>query len=87
MRTLNVSTGMRNPFTIGDMAVITTRYFRERPLPDEDGLPVDVPEWRLASRGEIMSALDRADRVLKKGRELVDRLPIPRSDAWTGSAG
>ena len=41
IRTMNVSTGMRNPFTIHDMAVITTRYFRERPLPDEDGLPVD----------------------------------------------
>ena len=27
-----------------------------------------------------MTALNRADNVLKKGRELVDRLPIPRSD-------
>jgi len=80
IRTINVSTGMRNPFTIGDMAEITTRYFRERPLPDEDGLPVDVPEWRLSSRGEIMTALNRADSLLRKGRELVDRLPIPRSD-------
>ena len=80
VRTLNVSTGMRNPFTIGDMAEITTSYFRDQPLPDEDGLPVAVPEWRLSSRGEIMTALNRADPLLKKGRELVDRLPIPRSD-------
>jgi HAD superfamily hydrolase (TIGR01490 family) len=28
-----------------------------------------------------MTALNRADAVLKRGRELVDRLPIPRSDA------
>ena len=27
-----------------------------------------------------MTALNRADAVLKKGRELIDRLPIPRSD-------
>jgi HAD superfamily hydrolase (TIGR01490 family) len=80
VRTMNVSTGMRKPFTIHDMAVITTRYFRERPLPDEDGLPVDVPEWRLLSRGEVMTALNRADAALKKGREIMDRLPIPRSD-------
>ena len=80
VRTMNVSTGMRNPFTIADMAVITTRYFGERPLPDEDGLPVAVPEWRLHSRREVMSALDRADALLKRGRKLVDRLPIPRSD-------
>jgi fatty acyl-CoA reductase len=80
IRCMNVSTGMRNPFTIADMAVITTRYFRDHPLPDEDGLPVDVPEWRLSSRSEIMTALNRADAALKKGRALIDRLPIPRSD-------
>ncbi len=80
IRTMNVSTGMRNPFTIHDMAVITTRYFRERPLPDEDGLPVAVPEWRLSSRAEVITALDRAARVLEKGRNVVDRFPIPRSD-------
>ena len=80
VRTINVSTGMRNPFTIGDMAEITTRYFRERPLPDEDGLPVEVPDWRLTSRAEIMTALDRADAVLRKGRALIDRFPIPRGD-------
>jgi HAD superfamily hydrolase (TIGR01490 family) len=79
VRTVNVSTGMRNPFTIGDMAHITARYFGERPLPGEDGLPVNVPEWRLTSRAEIMTALDRAERVLEKGRDLVDRLPLPRS--------
>jgi alcohol-forming fatty acyl-CoA reductase len=80
IRTLNVSTGKRNPFTIADMAVITTRYFRERPLPDENGLPVEVPEWRLSTRGDVMTQLNRADAVLKRGRALVDRLPIPRSD-------
>jgi len=80
VRTLNVSTGMRNPFTIHDMAIITMRYFGERPLPDEDGLPVAVPEWRLKSRAEVMTALNRADAVLKKGREMIDRLPVPGSD-------
>jgi HAD superfamily hydrolase (TIGR01490 family) len=80
IRTMNVSTGMRNPFTIHDMAVVTTRYFRERPLPDEDGLPVAVPEWRLSSRAEVITALDRAAGLLEKGRNVVDRFPIPRSD-------
>src|SRR3954451_24641242 len=80
VRTLNVSTGMRNPFTLQDMAVITVRYFRERPLPDEDGLPVAGPEWRLKWRAGVMTALNRADAVLKKGREVIDRLPIPASD-------
>jgi fatty acyl-CoA reductase len=80
VRTINVSTGMRNPFTIHDMAVITTRYFSERPLPGEDGLPVNVPEWRLSSRAQVITALDRAAGLLERGRNLVDRVPIPRSD-------
>ena len=80
IRTMNVSTGMRKPLTINDMAVITTRYFRDRPIPDEDGLPVAVPEWRFSTRAEIMTAINRATTVLEKGRNAVDRLPIPRSD-------
>src|SRR4051794_34851725 len=77
VRTLNVSTGMRNPFTLQDMAVITVRYFRERPLPDEEGLPVAVPEWRLKSRAEGVTALNRAGAGLTKGRGGVDRVPVP----------
>jgi fatty acyl-CoA reductase len=79
-RVFNVSTGMRNPFTIHDLAEKTTAYFRERPLPDEDGLPVDVPEWRFTSAREILSKIERANAVLEKGRALIDKLPIPRSD-------
>jgi fatty acyl-CoA reductase len=78
-RVVNVSTGMRNPFTIGDLADMTTRYFRERPLPDEDGLPVSVPEWRFSSANNILSKLERASGVLERGRTLVDKLPLPRS--------
>src|SRR3954452_23910088 len=38
MRTLNIASGSRNPLTIDAMAVVVTRFFRERPLPGEDGL-------------------------------------------------
>src|SRR4051795_5410119 len=54
VRTLNLATGSRNPLTIHELAEITTAYFRERPLPGEDGLPVEVSEWRLSAPGEIM---------------------------------
>ena len=81
IRTMNVSTGMRNPFTIHDMAEITTRYFRERPLPGEDGLPVAVPDWRFSSPTEIISTLDRASHALEFSQRIIDRFPIPRSDS------
>jgi fatty acyl-CoA reductase len=80
VRTLNVSTGARNPLTIQELAVITTRYFRERPLPGEDGLPVEVSEFRLATPRQIVTALDRAQAALNKGRDLVERLPLPHHD-------
>ena len=70
----NVSTGMRNPFTIGDLADVNTKYFRERPLPDEDGLPVSVPDWRFSSASSILTKLDRATNVLETG-------PRPRRQA------
>jgi fatty acyl-CoA reductase len=80
VRTINVSTGMRNPLTIQEMAEITTRYFRDRPIPGEDGLPIEVPEWRLSPHREIVATLDRAQSLIERGRRLIDRVPIPRSD-------
>ncbi len=81
VRCVNVATGNRNPLTVDKLAEVTTRYFRERPIPGEDGLPVEVPEWRLGSRAQIMKAINRATTVLSKGRDLVENLPLPRSDA------
>ncbi len=66
VRVFNVSTGMRNPFTIGDLADVNTKYFRERPLPDEDGLPVSVPDWRFSSANSILTKIERATNVLER---------------------
>ncbi|MEA2294193.1 MAG: alcohol-forming fatty acyl-CoA reductase, partial [Solirubrobacteraceae bacterium] len=79
-RTLNVVSGSRNPLTVDRMAELVTRYFRERPLPGEDGLPVAVPEWRLSSHARITGTIDRATRLLDSGRDFVDRVPLPRTD-------
>jgi fatty acyl-CoA reductase len=79
-RTMNVASSSRNPLTIREMAVLVTRYFRERPIPDEDGLPVAVPEWRLSSYAKVTSKIDRVNRLLDAGRDLVDKVPLPRGD-------
>lgn len=79
VRTVAVVTGTRNPLTIDTAAELITDYFRERPLSDEEGLPVDVPEWRFQSRGRVASALDRGERALSAGRWLLDRAPLPRA--------
>jgi alcohol-forming fatty acyl-CoA reductase len=81
VRTLNVVAGARNPITVGRLGEIVTDYFRERPLAGEDGLPVAVADWRFSSRARVMSLLDRSARLLQAGRDVVDRVPLPRGDA------
>jgi HAD superfamily hydrolase (TIGR01490 family) len=79
-RTVNVVAGARNPITVGQVAAIVTEYFRERPLAGEDGLPVDVPDWRFASHARVNSVLERSASLLRAGRRVVDRVPLPRAD-------
>jgi alcohol-forming fatty acyl-CoA reductase len=79
-RTVHIVAGARNPITVGQVAAIVTGYFRERPLAGEDGLPVDVPDWRFASHARVSALLDRSAALLRAGRRVVDRVPLPRVD-------
>ena len=79
VRTVALVTGTRNPLSIGELSELVTDYFRERPLPDEEGLPVEVPDWRLHTQGHILAALDRGERALRAARWVMDRAPLPRA--------
>jgi fatty acyl-CoA reductase len=79
VRTVALVTGTRNPLTIEDSTELITDYFRERPLPDAEGLPVYVPDWRFQTRTRIAAALDRGERALSAGRWLLDRTAVPRA--------
>jgi HAD superfamily hydrolase (TIGR01490 family) len=81
LRTVNLVAGARNPITVAQAAAIVTEYFRERPLAGEDGLPVDVPDWRFASHARANAVLERSASLLRAGRRVVDRVPLPRADA------
>jgi alcohol-forming fatty acyl-CoA reductase len=80
VRTCNLVSGSRNPLTLDHMAELVTGYFRERPLAGEDGLPVAVADWQFLPQRRVTATLDRATRVLDAGRDLVDRIPLPRGD-------
>lgn len=77
---VNLASGSRNPLTIGDMSAQVTDYFRERPLPDEDGLPIEVPDWRFSSSASALRAIDRGERGVRAARRMLDRVAIPRVD-------
>ncbi len=79
-RTLQMVSGSSNPATVKQVAELVTEYFREHPLAGEDGLPVDVPDWRFTSHARAIGLLDRAGRVLQAGRDIIDGVPLPRAD-------
>jgi HAD superfamily hydrolase (TIGR01490 family) len=79
-RVINLASGSRNPLSIGEIAGLVTDYFRDRPLPDEDGLPIEVPDWRFSSSARALGAIDRGARGLRAARHLLDHVPVPRID-------
>jgi len=78
-RTIAIASGSRNPLLVGEATRLMTDYFRERPVPGEDGLPVDVAEWRFSSMRRVIGALDRGEQAVALGRRMLDRVPVPRA--------
>ena len=76
-RCLTMASGARNPLRISELAPVITGYFRAHPLADEDGVPVEVGEWRFASHENISRALDRGEQALRIGRRLLSKAGLP----------
>jgi alcohol-forming fatty acyl-CoA reductase len=77
---VNITSGARNPLRIGDLSDQITAYFRERPLPDEDGLPVEVADWKFTTSRNALRAIDRGERGLRVARRALDHVAVPRVD-------
>jgi fatty acyl-CoA reductase len=77
---VNVTSGARNPLRISDMSSQVTDYFRERPLPDEDGLPVEVADWKFTSSRNALRLIGRGERGVRAARRLLDHVAVPRVD-------
>jgi HAD superfamily hydrolase (TIGR01490 family) len=79
-RVLNLTSGSRNPLTISEISGLVTEYYRERPLPGEDGLPIEVSDWRFSSSASALRAIDRGERGVRAARRVLDRVAVPRVD-------
>lgn len=79
-RTVHSTSGSRNPLLIGEAARHITDYFKERPLPDEEGMPVEVEELKFSTRKQILTQIDRGESAVRLGRRLLDHVPVPRSE-------
>ncbi len=80
LRLVTVASGARNPIRAAEVVEQVTSHFRRHPLPDEDGIPVEIPEWRFQSRDRVVASLRRGERALALGRRLLERMPLPGSD-------
>lgn len=78
-RTVAVVSGMRRPMSLDTYLHHVGDYFRERPLPDEDGVPVEIRDADIVSRERAIGAIDRAEQVLGLARRLIERVPVPRT--------
>jgi len=79
-RTVAVVSGSRRPLEVGRVVEMFTEYFRERPFPDEEGIPVEVGDVPLIPIGRAMRQIAAGERAVRFGRRLLDRVPVPRSD-------
>jgi HAD superfamily hydrolase (TIGR01490 family) len=77
---VNVTSGARNALRISELSSQITDYFRERPLPDEDGLPVEVADWKFTSTAKALRAIDRGERGVRAARRILDHVAVPRVD-------
>ena len=77
---VNLTSGARNPLRISELSGQITDYFRERPLPDEDGLPVEVADWKFTSTAKALRAIDRGERGVRAARRILDHVAVPRVD-------
>jgi HAD superfamily hydrolase (TIGR01490 family) len=80
-RTLAIASGRRNALSLRDMADMVTDHFAERPLPDEEGAPIEVSRLRFDPAPRVLGAIDRGTRAARAGRRLLDRIPVPGADA------
>jgi HAD superfamily hydrolase (TIGR01490 family) len=71
-----VTSGVRNPLRYGTLVKLCEIWFTERPLYDDRGQPIIVPEWSFPGRGKVQGELRRATKLLRGAERVVNLLPI-----------
>ncbi len=71
-----VASGVRNPLRYGRLVDLATGFFQRNPLYDDQGQPINVPEWSFPGRGRVQRQLRRADTLMTFVEKLITALPI-----------
>ena len=83
-RTIAVVSGTRNPISYEDAIGEFTKYFRQNPIFDEEGLPIQVPELTFVNAPDVLPVIDRGIGVMKAVESALDRfVPVKRAEQIT----
>ncbi|MDQ1565983.1 MAG: alcohol-forming fatty acyl-CoA reductase [Actinomycetota bacterium] len=69
-------TGSRNPLKYRTLVDLVQDWFSARPLYDDAGQPIVVPDWSFPGRGKVRRQLDRAVKGLSAAEKAVNHLPV-----------
>jgi fatty acyl-CoA reductase len=69
-------TGRRNPLKYRTLVDLVQDWFSARPLYDDAGQPIVVPNWSFPGRGKVRRQLDRAVKGISAAEKAVGHLPI-----------
>jgi HAD superfamily hydrolase (TIGR01490 family) len=69
-------TGSRNPLKYRTLVDLVQDWFSARPLYDDAGQPIVVPDWSFPGRGKVRRQLDRAVKGLSAAEKAAGHLPV-----------
>jgi len=71
-----VASGSTNPLRYRQLIELVSGWFKENPLYDEEGEPIEVAEWSYSGRGALERQLERAQKNLKRADKALKMLPL-----------
>jgi alcohol-forming fatty acyl-CoA reductase len=71
-----VASGGVNPLKYRVLVDNVRAWFTKRPLYDNEGQPIVVPEWSFGGRGNVERQLKRAETMLNRGEKVLHALPL-----------
>ncbi len=71
-----VASGVRNPLRYGHLVELVQEWFTNKPLYDEQGQPISVPEWSFPGRGRVQRQLKRATTAIDTVERVLGALPL-----------
>ena len=69
-------TGSRNPLKYRTLVDLVQDWFSARPLYDDSGQPIVVPDWSFPGRGKVRRQLHRAVKGLAAAEKAAAHLPV-----------